>query len=530
VNRLVCILLIGLATASAHAQVSYERLLKAGEEPQNWLSYSGQYKSWRYSTLKQIDTNNAARLEMTWAFQVADLGQFETSVLAVDGVLYGTGQNNRAFALDARTGRAIWRYKRNLPDKLRACCGTVNRGFAILGDRLFMTTLDAHVVALDARSGQVLWDVEAADYRRGYAMTGAPLAVRNLIIVGSAGGEYGARGFIDAYDAATGKRVWRFDTVPAPGQPGSDTWPAEAWKVGGAPAWITGSYDPELNTLYWPTGNPSPATYGGSRKGDNLYSNSMLALDPDTGKLKWHFQFTPHDLHDYDATQIPVLVDRDWQGQPRKLLLQANRNGFVYVLDRTSGAFLSAAPFGKVTWASGIDARGRPIANPAAVPNETGATVCPGALGLTNWYSPAYSPTTQWMYLATSNECDVFTGAPQKYRAGHDFNGSIYMPQSETRSTGALIALDPFTGQRKWEFKYVNNPNAGALATAGGVVFTGDSSGNVIALDAVTGKDLWHRQLGAAIYASPVTFEVGGEQYVVIPSGAALFAFALPRP
>ena len=393
-----------------------------------------------------------------------------------------------------------------------------------------MATLDAHVIALDTKSGNVIWDVEAADYRQGYSFTVAPLAVKNLIVVGSSGGEYGARGFIDAYDATTGKRVWRFQTVPGPGEAGHDTWQGDSWNHGGAPAWITGSYDPALNTLYWPTGNPSPVTYGADRSGDNLYSNSMLAIDPDTGKLKWYFQFTPHDLYDYDANQIPVLVDALWQGQSRQLLIQANRNGFLYVLDRTTGEFLAATPFGKVTWTRGIDPKGRPIADPAAIPNQAGVTVCPGALGVTNWFSPSYSPVTNWLYIATSTECDVFTGAKQRYRAGHEYGGSIYVPVPEERVTGAMIALDPFTGRQQWEFKFVNSPNAGALSTAGGIVFTGDSSGNVMALDAKTGKDAWHVQLGAAIYSSAITFEVKGVQYVVIPSGSTLFAFALPRP
>ena len=379
--------LLGLLvfTASiATAQVTYERIRGAAQEPQNWLTYSGSYAGWRYSTLDQISASNASALSLQWAFQVGDLGQFETTPLAVDGVLYGTGQNNRAFAIDARTGRAIWRYQRNLPDKLQPCCGMVNRGFAILGNKLFLATLDAHVIALDTKTGNVLWDVTATDYHQAYTFTVAPLAVKNEVIVGVSGGEYGVRGFIDAYDADTGKRVWRFNTVPGPGEPGHQTWPGDSWKTGGAPAWITGSYDPELNLIYWPTGNPSPSNYGGDRNGDNLYSNSMLALDADSGKLKWYFQFTPHDLYDYDATQIPVLLDTEWYGKQRKLLVLANRNGFVYVLDRTNGEFLSAKPFGRVTWAKGIGADGKPIVNTALETKDGGNLVCPGAFGMTN--------------------------------------------------------------------------------------------------------------------------------------------------
>jgi alcohol dehydrogenase (cytochrome c) len=511
------------------AQVTYERILNASHEPQNWLTYSGTYKSWRYSTLDQINASNASNLATQWVFQSASLGQFETTPLVIDGVLYGTGQDNRAFALDARTGRPIWRYQRTLPDKLQPCCGMVNRGFAALGDRLFMATLDAHVIALDSKTGNVVWDVAAADYHSAYVFTLAPLIVKDMVIVGIAGGEYGVQGFIDAYSAETGKRVWRFKTIPAPGEPHNDSWKGDSWKTGGAPAWLTGSYDPELNLLYWPTGNPSPSDYGREREGDNLYSNSMLALDPDTGKLKWFFQFTPHDLHDYDSTQIPVLVDAEWHGKTRKLLIQANRNGFLYVLDRTNGQFLSAKPFAQVTWASSIGSDGRPVIAPGSDPTPEGVHVCPGALGATNWFSPSYDPQTKLLYVSSSVECDTFSGAPQKYHEGHDFIGSIYVPAKGEKTSGAMRALDPFTGEKKWEFRYTSPPWCGALSTSGGLVFGGDSEGNFIAFDAVSGKDLWHIQLGAAIYSSPITYSVDGRQYVAIPAGAGLFAFALPR-
>jgi alcohol dehydrogenase (cytochrome c) len=523
------LLLLTMWYRPVSAQLTYERVLHASQEPQNWLTYSGDYKSWRYSTLDQINASNVGRLTTQWVFQSASLGQFETTPLVVDGVLYGTGQDNRAFALDARTGRAIWRYQRHLPEKIQACCGMVNRGFAILGSKLFMSTLDAHVVALDSKTGNVVWDVQAADYRQANVFTVAPLLVKDKIIVGVAGGEYGVRGFIDAYYADSGKRAWRFYTVPGPGEPGHETWAGDSWKTGGAPAWVTGSYDPELNLVYWPTGNPSPSNYGGERGGDNLYSNCMLALDADTGKLKWHYQFTPHDLHDYDATQVPVLLDANWEGQPRKLLLHANRNGFLYVLDRTSGNVLSAKPFAHITWAKEIGPDGRPVIAPGSEPTPEGARVCPGALGATNWFSPSYNPQTGWLYVASSEECDLFSAAPQKYHEGHDFLGSVYVPASGEKAWGALRALDPFTGEKKWEFKYTSPPWGGVLSTAGGVVFAGDSEGNFTAMDARTGKDQWHIQLGAAVYSSPVTYSLDGRQYVVIPAGAALFVFALPE-
>jgi alcohol dehydrogenase (cytochrome c) len=517
-----------LCAVALRSQVTYERILKAASEPENWLTYSGEYNSWRYSRLAQIDASNVQNLEVKWVFQSAALGQFETTPLVIDGVLYGTGQDNRAFALDARTGRAIWRYQRHLPAKLQPCCGMVNRGFAALGTRLFMGTLDGHVLALDMQTGNVIWDVEAADYHQAYVFTGAPLVVKDKIIVGVSGGEYGVRGFIDAYDAATGKRVWRFYTVPGPGDPGHESWAGDSWKMGGAPAWVTGAYDPALNLLYWPTGNPSPSDYGGQRAGDNLYSNSMLALDPDTGTLKWHYQFTPHDVHDYDATQIPVLLDAPWQGQPRQLLMQANRNGFLYVLDRTNGQFLSGKPFfTRINWAREIGPDGRPVLAPGSEPTETGTRTCPGALGATNWFSPSYNPQTGWLYVAAAEECDVFTGAPQKYHEGHDFIGSVYVPAHGEKAWGALRAFDPITAEKKWELPYFSPPNGGVLSTAGGIVFAGDSDGNFVAADAKTGKTLWHIQLGAAVYSSPMTYSVDGKQYVAIPAGAGLFSFGL---
>jgi alcohol dehydrogenase (cytochrome c) len=512
-----------------HAQVTYERIERAAEEPDNWLTYSGGYSGWRHSKLAQISSSNVANLVTQWVFQSAALGQFETTPLAIDGILYGTGPDNRAFAVDARTGRAIWRYQRRLPEQVHPCCGMVNRGFAALGDRLFMGTLDAHVLALDRKTGNVIWDVEAADYRQAYVFTVAPLVVKDKVIVGVAGGEFGVRGFIDAYYAESGKRAWRFYTVPGPGEPGHETWAGDSWKTGGAPAWVTGSYDPELNLVFWPTGNPSPSDYGGERGGDNLYSNCMLALDADTGKPKWHFQFTPHDVHDYDATEVPVLVDAVWQGKPRKLLMQANRNGFLYVLDRTNGAFLSAKAFhGNITWAKGIGADGRPIANPVSEPTPEGTRVCPGAVGATNWYSPSYSPQTGFLYVAEIEECETFTAAPQKYRQGHVFVGSAYVGTKGEKAWGALRAFDPLTAEKKWEFKYVSPPYGGALSTAGGIVFAGDSEGNFIAFDARSGKDLWHIQLGAAIFSAAITYAIDGRQYVAIPADAAMFAFALP--
>src|SRR5947208_5633943 len=379
----------------AVAQVTLERLLNSAKEPQNWLTYSGDYSGRRFSSLNQINLTNVRSLSAKWVYQLGSTGKLETTPLVVDGILYATGQDDRAFALDARTGRPIWLYQRQLPSDIRPCCGRVNRGLAILGDKVLMGTLDAHVIALDSKTGNVIWDVSAVDYTQGYSFTLAPLAVKNFIVVGISGGEYGIRGFIDAYDADTGKRKWRFYTVPGPGKPGHDSWEGESWKIGGAPAWITGVYDPATNQLFWPTGNPSPSNRGEGRAGDNLYSNTLLALDADTGKLSWHFQFTKHDEHDWDATQVPITIDLGG----KHLIAQANRNGFFYVLDRTNGKLLSANAYAKTTWSGGKDAEGRPIANKESSPTPEGRTVCPRAIGSSNRMSPTVYLQTWLFYV-----------------------------------------------------------------------------------------------------------------------------------
>jgi len=509
----------------AGAQVTFERLLNSAKEPQNWLTYSGDYAGRRFSPLDQINPGNARTLVAKWVYQTAGTGKLETTPLVVDGILYATGQDDRAFALDGRTGRPIWLYQRQLPSDIRPCCGRVNRGFAILGDKVVFGTLDAHLIALDAKTGSVIWDVAAADYKLGYSFTAAPLAVKNLIVLGVSGGEYGIRGFIDAYDATTGERKWRFYTVPGPGEPGHDTWEGDSWKVGGAPAWNTGTYDPSTNQLFWPTGNPAPSNRGEGRAGDNLYSNSLLALNADTGKLNWYFQYTKHDEHDWDATQVPVMIDTG----SKHLIAQANRNGFFYVIDRASGKLLAANAYGKITWSDSKDAEGRPVANKGAKPTPEGHTVCPGALGATNWMAPTYDPQTGLFYVTAREQCDIFSTAPQPYEAGHAYYGSAYFPSDESEPYwGALRALDPATGQMKWEFRHPSPSWSGALSTAGGVVFTGDAEGNFIALDAQSGKTLWHFEMGGEVYASPMAFAVDGKQYVAIAAGSAVYSFGLP--
>ena len=507
------------------AQVTPERLLNSSKEPQNWLMYSGDYAGLRFSTLDQINVSNAASLTVKWAYQTMAGGKFETTPLVVDGVLYGTGAEDRAFALDAASGRPIWQYQRALPTDIRPCCGRVNRGFAILGDKVFLGTLDAHVIALDAKTGAVAWDVTAADHTKGYSFTLAPLVIKKLVLVGVSGGEYGIRGFIDAYDAATGERKWRFYTIPGPGEPGHETWEADSWKIGGSPAWITGTYDPATNITYWTTGNPSPSNRGEGRAGDNLYSNSVLALDADTGKLKWHFQFTQHDEHDYDATQVPVMIDEG----DRKLIAQANRNGFFYVLDRTNGKLISASSYAKVSWSTSKDAIGRPVADKNGSPTLEGNRVCPGAAGATNWMSPSYDPQTKLFYVTAREQCDIFATAPQPFEAGHAYYGSAYFPNDEAKPFwGALRALDPATGQLKWEWKHASPTWSGVLSTAGGLVFSGDAEGNFIALQSSTGRVLWHFQCGASVFASPMTYAIDGKQFVAVAAGSTLFTFGLP--
>ena len=524
-RRFTLALLILLLQLPALAQVTFERLLNSAKEPQNWLTYSGNYSGHRFSLLDQINLTNARTLTAKWVYQTAATGKFEATPLVVDGILYSTAQDDRAFALDARTGRPIWMYQRQLPSDIRPCCGRVNRGLAILGDKVFLGTLDSHVIALDAKTGNVVWDIAAADYRTGYSFTVAPLAVKNLIVIGASGGEYGIRGFIDAYDATTGERKWRLNTVPGPGEPGHDTWEGDSWKIGGAPAWNTGTYDASTNQLFWPTGNPSPSNRGEGRAGDNLYSNSLLALNPDTGKMNWYFQFTKHDEHDWDATQVPVMIDKDG----RHLIAQANRNGFFYVLDRTTGKLISANAFGKITWSDSKDAEGRPVAKKEASPTLEGHTVCPGALGTTNFFAPTYDPQTELFYVTARDQCDIFSTAPQPYEAGHAYYGSAYFPSDEAEPyLGFLKAIDPASGQVKWQFQHVGPTWSGVLSTAGGLVFTGDAEGNFIALDAASGKPLWHFQMGGAVYAAPMAFAVDGKEYVAIAAGSALYAFGLP--
>ena len=516
-----------LAAATLSAQVPYQRIVDADKEPQNWLTYSRTYNGQRYSPLTQITPANAAGLKPLWTYQIKQMDHFETTPIAVDGVLYITEPPDTVSALDARTGRSLWRYVRPVPPDIRPCCGRVNRGVAILDNSVYVGTLDAHLIALNARNGAVEWDTVVADYKAGHSLTMAPLAIDGKVIVGIAGGEFGIRGFIDAYDGKSGKQLWRFWTVPEPGEPGHDTWPGDSWKTGGAPAWVTGVYDPELNLVYWGTGNPGPDWNPDVRGGDNLYSCSLVALDAATGKLKWHFQFTPHDSHDYDSTNVPMLLDGVARGKPRKLLALANRNAFYYLLDRTTGEFVSASPYAHYTWTKGLDDSGRPQVDPALEPSENGTLVSPSLYGATNWYSPSYSPATKLVYVAVREQSSYFYKTEAEYRKGATFLGGGERAIPGDKAWGAVRALDALTGAIKWEFKLKSPPWSGVLATAGGLVFGGSMEGNFYALDARTGKPLWNYQTGAEMYSNIMSFGVDGKQRIAVTSGHALFVFGL---
>ncbi len=525
--------LLALWAMSLPAQVSYQDLLNAEATPENWLTYSGTYKSQHYSGLKQITRENVGDLEFKWAFHGSPKGKLQTTPLVVDGVMYLTEGNNDVSALDAKTGRRFWTYSHTLPKKVHVVA-LANRGAALLGDRVFTGTLDGRLIALDAKTGHVLWDKKVCDYTQGYAVTMAPLAVKDKVIVGTAGGEFGIRGYLDAYDAETGDRVWRFYTIPGPGEAGHETWENDAWKTGGGSAWVTGSFDPELNLTYWGIGNPSPDWNGDVRPGDNLYTGSVVALDADTGKLKWHFQFTPHDTWDWDAVQVPVLVDREFRGRQRKLMLWGNRNAFFYVLDRESGEFLLGKPFTKQTWAESLDENGRPIKLPGTEPTKEGTKLYPAVQGATNWYAPSYSPRTGLFYLqAWVDFWGMYYSGEPVYMPGNRYDGSLIQRTAPIRTEhadpgyGAIRALDPETGERKWEFKMSEISESGLLTTASDLLFSGNFEGNFMALDAENGKLLWRTLLGARVDNSPITYLVDGKQYVSVKSGLTLFTFGL---
>src|SRR5580698_6193741 len=519
--------------------VPFERILGANKEPQNWLSYSGSTMSQRHSALTQITPANAKDLTLKWVFQSRSLDKHEVTPLVVDGVMYTIQSPNDVIALDAVTGKQIWAYSHKPAEGTRnPCCGNLTRGLAILGDKLFLAALDAKMIALDAKTGKELWSTQAADYKQAYAMTVAPIVVKDKVIAGVAGGEHGVRGFLAAYDVNTGKEVWRFNTIPGPGEAGYETWlgkdgkPSDSYLHGGAPIWVTGSYDPETNLTMWGTGNAGPDWNGDARLGDNLYSCSVVALDADTGKLKWYYQFSPHNEFDWDSVQIPVLADMQWKGSPRKVMMWANRSGMFYVLDRNTGQFLLGKPFVKVNWATGFDEKGRPIRAPGIEPTKQGTLVYPGNQGATNWYNPSFSPRTGLFYIPTwENSSSTYfkTTEPPAFADDKSYTGDFPKAGATGDDVYSTIrAIDPQTGEKKWDHRLTApSTEAGILTTASDVLFSGGRDGAFYALDARDGTLLWETSLGPSVSAGPMTFMVNGAQYVSIQCGSSLYTFSL---
>src|SRR5438105_2156517 len=496
----------------------------------DWPSYNGTTFGSRYSTLAQIDRNNVARVVPKWIFSLQNTPRLQVTPVVVDGVMYVTSANE-CYALDAGSGREIWHYQRPRTKGLIGnAAGGINRGVGVAGDRVFMVTDHAHVIALNRHTGALLWDTEMADWHQNYNATGAPLPVGNLVVTGTSGGDEGVRGFVAAFDQTTGKEVWRFWTVPAPGEPAAQTWRGKGIAHPGGATWMTGAYDPQLDMLYWPVGNPGPDLIGDDRLGDNLYTDSIVALDTKTGVLKWHFQTTPHDVWDYDAQEPVALVDTPWQGQPRKLIVQANRNGFFYVLDRTNGKFLFGTTFVKnVTWATGLTPEGKPITVPNMEPTLDGKRVCPSLEGASNWYSTSFNPITGLYYVQTNDKCGIFTKVPVEWEAGKGFMGGSFRQAPDEPAQRVLRAIDIRTGKPAWELPQLGAVNSwgGALSTAGGVVIFGEDSGALMAADAMNGKPLWSFQTSQLWKASPMTYMFDNKQYVAVAAGSNIIAFGL---
>jgi alcohol dehydrogenase (cytochrome c) len=497
----------------------------------NWTSYNGDYTGRRYSSLHEIDVSNIAQLRVAWVFHPGNSQSLEATPVVINGVMYVTSANH-VFALDARTGRTVWHYQRPVSSGLLDdAAAHKSRGVAVWQHSVYVETDDAHLLCLDARSGGLRWDVQYADKKKHYGATSAPLVVKGAVIVGTSGGDSGVRGFLAAYDAASGLLKWRLWTIPGPGEFGSSSWPGDAYLHGGGTTWMPGSYDPDLNSLYWTTSNPAPDFVGDSRPGDDLYTDCVLALNPDTGELKWYFQFTPHDLYDYDANETPVLVDTEENGTTRHLLVQANRNGFFYVLDRTNGQFLRATPFlEKLNWATGVGSSGRPILS-GRIPTADGTQICPGIDGGTNWFSPSYNPNSRLFYVMALENCNLFFAHPRPFAQGKTYYGSGTKLPPDEHARKILLALSVADGKPAWRYPQVGRGRSwgGTLTTAGGLVFFGDDAGSFEAVDAATGRALWHFNAGQLVRASPMSYAVEGIQYVAVSAGSDIFSLALPR-
>ena len=516
------------SAVAASANVSVEDLL-VRPVAENWTSYNGDYTGRRFSALQQISPANVAQLRAAWVFHPGNSQRLEVTPVVIRGIMYITSAND-VFALDAQTGRALWHYQRPVSSGLLDdAAAHKNRGVAVWQDSVYVETDDAHLLRLDARSGGLIWDVEYAEKEKHYGATSAPLIVNGVVMVGTSGGDSGVRGFIAAYDADSGRRKWRLWTIPGPGEFGSSSWPGDSYLHGGATTWMPGTYDPELNTLYWTTSNAAPDYVGDTRPGDDLYTACVLAINPDNGELKWYFQFTPHDLYDYDANQTPVLVDAEENGATRRLLVQANRNGFFYVLDRVNGKFLRATRFAeKLNWATGVDPSGRPVLS-GKIPTAKGTYICPGVEGATNWFSPSYNPNTRLFYVMALESCHVYFARPEEFAKGQTFYNTGTKRPPDEHSQKVLLALSVADGKEVWRYPQVGHGNswAGTLTTATGLVFFGDDAGMLEAVDGKTGRPRWHFNTGQTILASPMTYTVGAAQYVAIAAGSDIFAFAL---
>jgi alcohol dehydrogenase (cytochrome c) len=497
----------------------------------NWTSYNGDYTGRRFTSLHEINVANVAQLRAAWVFHPGNSQTLEATPVVIRGMMYVTSAND-VFALDARTGRVVWHHQRPVsPGLLDDAAAHKNRGVGVWKNFVYTETDDAHLLCLDARSGAVLWDVQYADKTKHYGATSAPLVVKDEVIVGTSGGDSGVRGFVAAYDALTGKFKWRLWTIPGPGEFGSSSWPGDSYLHGGGTTWMPGTYDPELDTLYWTTSNAAPDFVGDSRPGDDLYTASVLAIDAATGTLKWYFQFTPHDLYDYDANETPVLVDVNENGATRHLLVQANRNGFFYVLDRTTGKFLRATSFvEKLNWAKGVDASGRPVLSDR-IPTPKGTDICPGVVGATNWFSPSYNPDTGLFYVMALEGCSTYFASPRKFVKGETYyNTGTKVPPGE-HFKKILLALSVADGKPTWRYPQVGRGDSwgGTMTTAGGLVFFADDAGSLEAVEAATGGALWHFNTGQSMHASPMSYAVDGVQYVAISAGSDVFTFALPH-
>ena len=501
------------------ATVTAERIARARSEPHNWLTYYGAYDGQRFSALDQINTANVQRLRPAWVFQYGNIGlvatpatySFEAAPIVVDGVMYVSGWDGYVWTLNAETGELLWQYHHAVPLDVPLCCGNVNRGVAVANGKVFMATQHGHLVALDATNGKRLWQQAFVDPRAGESATLAPLVVKNLVIVGSSGAEYGVRGHIDAFNIDTGERVWRRYNVPKPGEQGSETWQGDAWARGGGTAWITGTYDPELDLLYWGTGNPGPDFDGSVRPGNNLYTSSVVALDPDDGSLRWHYQWTPHDVWDYDGVNENILFEQDG----RKLLAHFDKNGYLFIIDRTNGRFVRAAPFGRVTWGQINGANGEVTVQ--RTPTPEGTHICPGPAGLKEWPHASYSPRTSLLYTPVVEVCGTFKLKPTEFRESMPYwGGEVTLDREQY---GHVKAFDPATAREVWRWDAPHPIVASLLTTAGDLVFVGEPSGKLNALHARTGELLWTYQTGSGIHSNPVTYSVRGKQYVAVPTG-----------